>query len=109
VNYSWVVDSLETSGELNFEGYMFQNSVRAVRWQRVLTGPDDRSESFAGRSEFSAIDRPKNDFILYGNLYEDQIVGWIEAVVSPEEVKEIDRKLLVKYNKVPREKKKLPW
>jgi len=88
---------------------MFQNSVRAVLWKRVLTGPDGRSESFSGRSSFSAIDRPKSDFILYGNLYEDQIVGWIENDVLPEEVKEIDRKLLVKYNKVPRETKKLPW
>lgn len=109
MNYSWVIDSLETSGELNFEGHMFQNSVRAVLWRRVLTGPDNRSESFSGRSDFSAIDRPKNDFILYGNLYEHQIIGWIESVVSPEEVKDIDRKLLVKYNKVAREKKKLPW
>lgn len=109
MNYSWVIDGLETSSELNFEGHWFQNSVRVVNWKRTLTGPDDRSESFSGRAEFSAIDTPKEKFILYGNLYEKQITDWILTTLSNEQVKDIDRKLLVQYNKVPKEKQKLPW
>ena len=109
LHYFWRAASLETRPEMNHQGAWFEESVRVVHWQRVLKVPDAREVLYVGKASFSSIDTDRENFILYGDLYEDQVIEWVIKDFKEDFVESIDKKLLVEYNNVPKEEKKVPW
>lgn len=109
ITYTWELTSLkkQTVGELN-------NIVVQTYWKKIGTDEDGNEGTFSGATPFDpdAVD-PEN-FTTYENLTQEQVLGWIQSVVTGSYEEHVNGKILEQINakKAPVEEvtaNSFPW
>lgn len=79
---SYSVTSLKVKDEVNADGETLRNAVCQTYWK--VTGTDDNENvaEWSGATPFSAAAVSSGSFVAFEDLQEEQVVGWIEAVVE---------------------------
>lgn len=79
---SYSVTSLKVKDEVNSEGVTLQNAVVQTYWKCVGTDADGNEGEFQGATPFTAANVPSASFKDFADLVEEDVVGWIKAVVD---------------------------
>ena len=86
MNYSWIMGPFR----VQLQDGNLQNVVTTVDWRRVCT-QDSHTASCYGQVTCPA---PNPDsFVDFAKLTEDQVVGWVEAILGPDLIATYDANL----------------
>lgn len=79
--YEWEVTGLKVRDQVNVEGNPLTSAVIQTYWK--LTGTDQygNKAEFSGATPFSAKNVPQELFVPFEELEEEDVIGWIKAVV----------------------------
>jgi len=76
------VTSLKVKDEVNNEGATLSNAVCQTYWKAIGTDANGNVGEFSGATPFSAATVPAASFKDFATLAEEDVVGWIKAVVE---------------------------
>lgn len=76
------VTSLKVKDEVNSEGVTLSNAVCQTYWKAIGTDADGNVGEFSGATPFSAATVPSASFKDFASLVEEDVIGWIKAVVD---------------------------
>lgn len=76
------VTSLKVKDEVNSEGVTLSNAVCQTYWKAIGTDENGNVGEFSGATPFSAANVPSASFIDFASLLEEDVLGWIKAVVE---------------------------
>ena len=76
------VTSLKVKDEVNSEGVTLSNAVCQTYWKAIGTDADGNVGEFSGATPFSAATVSSANFQDFATLAEEDVVGWIKAVVE---------------------------
>lgn len=76
------VTSLKVKDEVNSEGVTLSNAVCQTYWKAIGTDADGNVGEFSGATPFSAATVPADKFKDFASLVEEDVLGWIKAVVD---------------------------
>lgn len=79
---SYTVTSLKVKDEVNADGVTLQNAVCQTYWKCTGTDGDGNQGEFVGATPFSAASVGEADFTDFADLTEEEVIGWITAVVD---------------------------
>tara|TARA_R100001143_G_C3336851_1_gene122314 strand:- start:411 stop:767 length:357 start_codon:yes stop_codon:yes gene_type:complete len=114
IQYSWVISQMNCAIKETIEGVVLDNVVNVIHWRRNATeGTEGESDYyFADNYGAMGLDSPDpNDFILYPNLTQAEVEGWLNEMTEPTPA-EIDLNLAenIALQKNPIEETlPLPW
>jgi hypothetical protein len=80
--YTYTVTSLKVKDEVNADGETLQNSVCQTYWKVVGVDENDNQGEFSGATPFTAGSVSLANFVNFADLTEEQVIGWITAVVE---------------------------
>lgn len=101
---TWTVQSMQTAPQ---EGGL-QDVVKSVSW--LCTDTDGTNETRVGGN--TEVPEPQAPFTPYDQLTEAQVIGWVQEVLGPQKVAEIEASLaaqLVEISNPPVVILPLPW
>ena len=81
MTYTWKVTAMKVEDQINEFGQTLPNSVIQTYWEKTGTDADGNTGTFAGATPFTAAHQPEEDFTPFDQLTENQVLGWIQAVV----------------------------
>ena len=76
------VTSLKVKDEVNSEGATLSHAVCQTYWKAIGTDADGNVGEFSGATPFSAATVSSDNFKDFATLAEEDVVGWIKAVVE---------------------------
>lgn len=105
ITYSWKITGLKTTevaGEANF---VFQ-----TYWEKTGTDELGNTGAFHGATPFKQ-DPSQSSFVPFEQLTEEQVIGWIQAVVVGEYEKHVNGQIAkqIEAKRVPIAAPELPW
>lgn len=104
MTYVWEIHRLESKTVNGNE-----DSIELVHWAKIGIADDDTRVRFCGVTPISSEDT--TNFTPYADLTEAQVIEWVKAAISPEEMVEVDKfleeNLAEKRN--PTTTKRNPW
>jgi hypothetical protein len=74
--YSWKITSIKKVDTPNLPGVIFQ-----THWKKIGTDSDGNTGEFNGATPFDPKTVDPENFTAFENLTEEQVLGWIQAVV----------------------------
>lgn len=79
---TYSVTSLKVKDEVNADGDTLTNAVTQTYWKCTGTDENGNTGEFQGATPFTAANVPSDSFTDFADLTEEQVVGWIRAVVE---------------------------
>lgn len=79
---SYSVTSLKVKDEVNADGVTLPNAVCQTFWKVVGTDENGNAADWSGATPFSAATVSEGAFTAFADLTEEDVVGWITAVVE---------------------------
>lgn len=76
------VTGLKVKDEVNKEGETLQNAVCQTYWKVTGTDENGNTAEWSGATPFSAKNVPAANFVSFETLVEEEVIGWIKAVVD---------------------------
>jgi hypothetical protein len=106
ITYTWKVTGIKTRTEGPNE-----KSVVQTYWSKIGTDENGITGVFNGATPFTSIDVPKEDFIPFENLSEEDILTWIKAVVVADFEEHVNMVIMNQIDEKinPPVDAKLPW
>ena len=80
--YEWKVTGLKVKDQVNNEGSSLTNAVVQTYWELKGTDENGNVGSFNGATPFTAEEVPADSFRPFEELTEEDVLGWIKAVVN---------------------------
>lgn len=104
MEYTWKVTGVKTRIEEGFEGVVFQTF-----WQKVGTDADGNEGTFSGATPLQFT--PSENFTPFDQLTEEQILSWIQPLVTGEYEKHVNAQIQKQINikKADVQEPPLPW
>lgn len=108
---SYTVTSLKVKDEVNADGVTLQNAVCQTYWRCTGTDEDGNTGEFQGATPFSAASVGEADFTAFEDLTENEVIGWIQAVVDgdPHYREHIEGQIQRQINELAIREPSLPW
>ena len=84
ITYTWKIREMKIVDQTNSEGKVLKDAVVQTLWQKI--GKDDEGNEgiFMGATPLTAVNVPEADFKELSTLTEEQVLGWIKAIVEPD-------------------------
>ena len=84
ITYTWKMKEIKIVDQTNSEGKVLKDAVVQTLWQKI--GKDDEGNEgiFMGATPLTAVNVPEADFKELSTLTEEQVLGWIKAIVEPD-------------------------
>ena len=84
ITYTWKMRETKIVDQTNSEGKVLKDAVVQTLWQKI--GKDDEGNEgiFMGATPLTAVNVPEADFKELSTLTEEQVLGWIKAIVEPD-------------------------
>lgn len=84
LTYTWKMKEIKVVDQTNSEGKVLKDAVVQTLWQKI--GKDDEGNEgiFMGATPLTAVNVPEADFKELSTLTEEQVLGWVKAVVEPD-------------------------
>ncbi len=84
ITYTWKMKEIKIVDQTNSEGKVLKDVVVQTLWQKI--GKDDEGNEgiFMGATPLTAVNVPEADFKALNTLTEEQVLGWIKAIVEPD-------------------------
>ncbi len=79
---SYSVTSLKVKDEVNADGVTLPNAVCQTFWKVVGTDDAGNTADWSGATPFSAAAVSEGSFTAFADLTEEDVIGWIQAVVD---------------------------
>lgn len=79
---TYSVTSLKVKDQVNSEGTTLANSVCQTYWKVVGEDENGNTGEFSGATPFTAENVAEADYIAFEDLTEEDVLGWIKAVVD---------------------------
>jgi len=106
MEFTWIISQMDSKIKETIEGQELQNVVNVVHWRYKATLDEYETEVYGALNLDGA---NPNDFILYENLTENDVITWLEAGLD---VDELQTNLINKINLIinpVEETLPLPW
>jgi hypothetical protein len=93
INYTWTVTEMDAYTQLE----TYDNVVFSVSWQ--LTGSQTNSDSTVTTGSAIGVtvvpepSNPDGSFTPYADLTEDQVIGWVQAVLGPDVISRYEQNI----------------
>jgi len=108
---TYTINSLKVKDQVNSEGVTLSNAVCQTYW--TVWGEDENGNKvdWAGATPFTAENVPAANFISFDALQEEDVIGWIKAVVDgdPTYKAHIIDQLQKRINQLTVKEVKMPW
>jgi hypothetical protein len=79
---TYSVTNLKVKDQVNSEGTTLSNAVCQTYWKVVGEDENGNQADWAGATPFTAENVPAASFISFDDLVEEDVLGWIKAVVD---------------------------
>lgn len=99
MNYTYQILKLGTQDLTGPDGELMPDSIVYVHWKKIATDEVGNTATYLGKSKFSVAEVTSSEFIALDSVTKEHVVGWIEASLSPSDVKMIDNVLAKKLEK----------
>ena len=111
ITYTWKMKEIKIVDQTNSEGKVLKDAVVQTLWQKIGKDDDGNEGIFMGATPLTAVNVPEADFKELSTLTEEQVLGWIKALVEPDTayVAHINEQILkdIERNKITQ--KAMPW
>jgi len=106
ITYTWKIKSVKTKKDGDNV-----DAVVQTYWQKIGTDLHGNTGTFEGATPFSAATVSNSDFIPFGQLSEEIVLGWIKSVVIGEYEKHVNEKIQEQIDHAtnPIAEPDLPW
>jgi len=106
MEFTWIISQMDSKIKETIEGQELQNVVNVVHWRYKATLDEYETEVYGA---LNLDGTNPNDFILYENLTESDVITWLEAGLDVDELQTIlINKINLLINPVE-ETLPLPW
>ena len=82
--YTYEIERMKVKDEVNNDGVTLQNAVCQTFWKVTGTDDDGNTAEFSGATPLSAASVGEDDFTDLSDLTEEEVIGWVRAVVEHE-------------------------
>lgn len=84
ITYTWKMKEIKIVDQTNSEGKVLKDAVVQTLWQKIGKDDDGNEGIFMGATPLTAVNVPEADFKALNTLTEEQVLGWIKAIVEPD-------------------------
>lgn len=112
LTYTWEVTGLKKRDQVNSEGETLRGAVIQTYWKCFGTDEDGNQGEFTGATPFTAANVPAGEFTAFESLREEDVLGWIQAVVNGDRSykEHIDERIREQIDQVNEEEvHEMPW
>ena len=109
MEYTWNVTAMKVMDQTNEQGVVLQNAVVQTYWEKHGTDDNGNKGMFAGATPFTAADVPEGEFTPFDQLTENQVLGWIQAVVVGDYAAHVDAQIQKQIDDQAITEPPLPW
>ena len=82
ITYTWKMKEIKIVDQTNSEGKVLKDAVVQTLWQKIGKDDDGNEGIFMGATPLTAVNVPEADFKALNTLTEEQVLGWIKAIVE---------------------------
>lgn len=93
LTYTWSLTSLKKRNTDNLSDIVVQ-----TYWKKIGTDPDGITGEFSGATPFDPQQVDPNNFTSFENLTEQQVLGWIQSVVTGSYESHVNQKIQEQIN-----------
>ena len=109
MTYTWKVTGMKVEDQTNEFGQTLPNAVIQTYWEKTGTDADGNTGTFAGATPFTAAHVPVEDFTSFDQLTENQVLGWIQAVVVGDYENHVNAQIQKQIDDQAISEPPLPW
>ena len=109
MTYTWNVTAMKVMDQINEQGQVLKNAVVQTYWEKHGTDASGNEGMFAGATPFTATDVPEGEFTPFDQLTENQVLGWIQAVVVGDYAAHVDAQIQKQIDDKAITEPPLPW
>ena len=109
MNYTWKVTGIKIKDEINAEGVTLPSAICQTYWEKRGVDANGNEGMFAGATPFTASDVPEGEFTPFDQLTENQVLGWIQAVVVGDYEKHVNGQIQKQIDAKAVTEPPLPW
>lgn len=109
MTYTWKVTAMKVMDQTNEQGQVLKNAVVQTYWEKTGTDADGNTGTFAGATPFTAADVPEGEFTPFDQLTENQVLGWIQAVVVGSYAAHVEAQIQKQVDDQAITEADLPW
>jgi len=88
--YVWKIAQVGTRDSDNFEDVTLTDAIVKVVWKKTGTDLNGFSATYVGETELDPTSTSASSFINYSDVTSSDIIDWLEATISTEEMAKID-------------------
>ena len=82
MTYTWKMKEIKVMDETNSDGKVLKDAVVQTLWEKTGKDDDGNEGRFMGAPPLTAVNVPEADFKALNTLTEEQVLGWIKAIVE---------------------------
>ena len=111
MTYTWKMKESKVMDETNSDGKVLKDAVVQTMWQKTGKDADGNEGVFTGATPLTAASVSESDFKALNTLTEEQVLGWIKALVEPDTgyVAHINEQILKDIERQKITQKAMPW
>ena len=84
MTYTWKMKEIKVMDETNSDGKVLKDAVVQTLWEKTGKDDDENEGRFIGATPLTAANVSESDFKALNTLTEEQVLGWIKALVEPD-------------------------
>ena len=90
LTYTWKIDQVGTEDTVNNDNDVLTDAIVKVIWIKTGTNVSDVSAKYVGETVLDPSSTAAADFIALDSVTTDNVVDWLEATITDEQMAKID-------------------